>query len=111
PTGDPHGKPPDDDDNGDDHHPPHRRHHPPHGEERIGHTGKVAGLIFDRFGDFDGFVLQTAEAERRYVSREHEIELLAERAWRARLRITVFSERDEPKRVALIEIWEPPAAI
>ena len=57
-----------------EHHPPHRRHHPADGEERSGHTGKVAGLIFDRFGDFDGFVLQTAEAERRYFSREREIE-------------------------------------
>lgn len=108
PTGDPYGKPPHEG----PHHPPHEEpHHPPYGEERVGHKGKVAGLIFDRFGDFEGFVLETAEGERRYFSREHEIELLAERAWRERLRVTVFVERDEPKRAASIVIWEPPAPI
>ncbi len=115
PTGDPHGKPPDedeDDEHEDEHHRPHGGlHHPPRGEKRVGHEGKVAGLLFDRFGDFEGFVLETAETERRYFSREREIEQLAERAWRERLRVTVFAERDEPKRVASVVIWEPPAAI
>jgi len=79
--------------------------------ERAGHKGKVAGLIFDSFGDFEGFVLETAEGERRYFGREHEIELLAERAWRERLRVTVFAGRDEPTRASSIVIREPPTPI
>jgi hypothetical protein len=97
PHGGPHGEP----------------HHPPHGEEReerTAHTGKISGLIFDRFGDFEGFVLETDEEERSYHSREREIESIAARAWRERLRVRVFSEHDEPRRASSIVILKPPAS-
>ena len=88
-----------------------RKHH--HGkhelEERRADTGKIAGLIFDRFGDFEGFLLDTEDGERKFISRENEIEGLAERAWHARLRITVFAECDEPHRPVSIIVREPPA--
>src|SRR5262249_14336986 len=90
---------------------PHPGHHRPPGEEREGHHGKIVGLLFDRFGDFEGFVLQTAEGERRYFSRERNVEALAERAWRERLRLTVFAERDDPRHAASIVIWEPPVHV
>jgi hypothetical protein len=77
-------------------------------EERLHFTGKIAGLIFDRFGDFEGFLLDTEEGERVYHSREKEMERLAERAWRERLRITVFVERDEPRRPVSLIVREPP---
>lgn len=86
---------------------------PPHGkggeEPRWCFTGKIAGLIFDRFGDFEGFVLDTEDGERKFFSREKEMEELAERAWRERLRITVWAERDEPHRPLSIIVREPPA--
>jgi len=86
-----------------------RKHHPHHEhEKRRAHTGKVAGLIFDRFGDFEGFLLDTEDGERKFFSREKEIEELAERAWHARLRITVFAECDEPHRPFSIIVREPP---
>jgi hypothetical protein len=88
----------------------HSGHRPP-GEERVRNTGKIAGLLFDRFGDFEGFVLETAEGERRFFSRERDIEALAERAWRERLRVTVFAERDDQQHVASIVIWEPPVHV
>lgn len=88
--------------------PDHEYHQPPGAEERLPHTGKISGLIFDRFGDFEGFKLETEEGERTYLTREGEIEALAERAWRERLRLTVWSERDEPRRPSLIIIGEPP---
>ncbi len=78
-------------------------------EERKGFTGKIAGLIFDQFGDFEGFLLETEDGERKFFSREKEIEELTERAWRERLRITVWVERDEPHRPLSIIIREPPA--
>jgi hypothetical protein len=99
PWGHPHGRP--------DHEP----HHPPHPEERTAHIGKISGLIFDRYGDFEGFILETDEEERRYYSREREIETIAERAWHERLRIKVLAERDEPKRADSIIILKPPVHI
>jgi hypothetical protein len=83
----------------------HRRH-----EERRVYTGKIAGLIFDRFGDFEGFLLDTEGGERAFHSREKEVEELIERAWRERLRITVWAERDEPHRPLSIIVREPPAS-
>jgi hypothetical protein len=79
-------------------------------EERIAFTGKIAGLIFDRFGDFEGFLLDTEDGERKFFSREKEVEELAERAWRERLRITVWAECDEPHRPLTIIVREPPAS-
>lgn len=52
----------------------------------------------DGFGDFEGFLLDTEDGERKFFNREKEIEELAERAWRERLRIAVWTERDEPHR-------------
>ncbi len=78
-------------------------------EERVAFTGKIAGLIFDHFGDFEGFLLDTEDGERKFFSREQEIEELTERAWCERLRITVWAERDEPHRPLSIVVREPPA--
>jgi hypothetical protein len=89
-----------------------RRKHPrPEGHDRRrAFTGKIAGLIFDRFGDFEGFVLDTEEGERKFFNREREMKDLAERAWRERLRIIVSVERDEPHRPLSIIVREPPAS-
>jgi len=79
------------------------------GEARFESTGKITGLVFDHFGDFEGFLLDTEDGERKFFSREKEIEELAERAWRERLRITVWAERHEPHRPSSIIVREPPA--
>ena len=79
-------------------------------ERRIAFTGKVAGLIFDRCGDFEGFLLDTEDGERSFLSREREIEQLVERAWCERLRISVYAERDEPHRPQSIIVREPPVS-
>jgi hypothetical protein len=66
-----------------------------HGGE---HTGKVAALLHDRFGDFEGFVLRTWEGERHFAAREREIERVLTRAWEERFLITVVSEpHDHPE--------------
>lgn len=61
------------------------------------------------FGDFEGFLLDTEDGEREFFSREKDMEELAERAWRERLRITVCVERHEPHRPTSIIVREPPA--
>jgi hypothetical protein len=73
-------------------------------------TGKICALIFDHFGDFAGFVLETEHGEHRFHSREKELEELAERAWKERLRITVHADRNEPHRPRWIVVHQPPAA-
>ena len=82
---------------------------PPVPEDLLCSTGKIAGLIFDRYGDFSGFLLDTEDGEREFLSREKEIEELAERAWRGRLRITVCAERHSPKHPETIIVRKPPA--
>ena len=88
--------------------PKHPHHREPEQEERKAFTGKIAGLIFDKFGDFEGFVLDTEDGERKYFSRERDVAELAERVWRERLRITVWAERDEPHRPSSIVVRQPP---
>jgi hypothetical protein len=87
----------------------HRCHEEPEHKEFRAFTGKITGLIFDRFGDFEGFVVDTEDGEHKFFSREKEIEELAERVWAERLRITVFADRDEPQRPRSIIVREPPA--
>src|SRR5205807_9999196 len=87
----------------------HHRHEEPEREKRRAFTGKIAGLIFDRFGDFEGFVLDTEDGERSFRSREAEVKELVERAWAERLRISVIAERHEPHRPLRIIIRDPPA--
>jgi hypothetical protein len=77
---------------------PKRRHREPKPEKRIVFRGKIAGLVFDRFGDFEGFLLDSEHGERTFHSREREVEELVERAWRDRLRVTVPVDRNEPQR-------------
>jgi len=48
---------------------------------RKGYTGKVIDLLYDRFGDFEGFTLLTEEGhEHWFRGREPEVEELIRRA-------------------------------
>jgi hypothetical protein len=74
----------------------HKPIHPPHhaGEaEEV--TGKIVSLIYDHFGDFAGFVLETErDRHHRFESREPAVRDLANRAWLERIRVTVLAEPD-----------------
>jgi hypothetical protein len=52
--------------------------------------------------------MDTEDGEAEFFSREMEMDRLAERAWRERLRITVWAERDEPHRPLSVIIRHPP---
>ena len=78
-------------------------------EHQRSHTGKVTGLIFDHFGDYEGFELDSGESEHRFDSREREVRDLSELAWRQRLRVTVHTEPDTPHRILRIVLRDPPA--
>jgi hypothetical protein len=79
-------------------------------EDLLCFTGKVAGLMFDHFGNFEGFLLDADGRDRKFFSREKGIAELVERAWRERLRITVCVERNEPHSPASIVVRQPPIA-
>jgi hypothetical protein len=65
--------------------------------DRVEKTGKIDGIVFDHFGDFAGFVLETEFAHHhRYESRERPMQEIVERAWRERIRVTVISEPHRP---------------
>jgi hypothetical protein len=78
------------------------------GERRIRHVGKVSGLRYDRFGDFDGFTLETEERELRFQAREIEIERVVRLAWAQRIVTVVIVEADAPRRPAEIILLAPP---
>ena len=68
-------------------------------------TGKIEGLIYDHFGDFEGFILEVENGERiHFFSREKNIEGIVYRAWTDRTRITVIPEDKneyQPRRLIL----------
>jgi hypothetical protein len=82
-------------------HEEHEHEHE-HGEELISFHGKIAGLFYDRYGDFAGFALDTEDGARHFKSRERGIEQLAQRAWEERIPVTVFAERDDPDEAQMI---------
>ncbi len=73
------------------------------------YTGKVIGIRYDRFGDFEGFTLLSKDGhEHRFRGREHEVEELVRRAWVERTLITVVVELHDPDWPAsiILERWK-----
>lgn len=64
-------------------------------------SGKVSGLLFDHFGNFEGFTLESySGAHRRFFSRETGILKIAESAWRERHVVTVITVSTKSRAVA-----------
>jgi hypothetical protein len=82
--------------------PGHSGHPPqpsgPSGEEHYpSFCGKIGAIIYDHFGDFEAFILETREGGRhRFESREARILALVERACRYRITTTVVVRRHNP---------------
>jgi len=76
---------------------------PPGGSKSRAYSGKVSGLIFDHFGDFEGFTLEAYNgAQLRFYSREGAICDLARDAWLARYVVTVITVSGNGKAVRRI---------
>lgn len=72
-------------------------------------TGKVAGLVYDRFGDFEGFLLITeAGHERAFHASEAEIEALVRFAWIDRVVISVLVREGHPEHPVSIILRRAP---
>ena len=61
--------------------------------------GKVCEVLFDCFGDFEGFVLSDCEEQRTFRSRERGIGELVLRACAERLVVCVYTSRDDCERI------------
>jgi hypothetical protein len=77
--------------------------------ERV--TGKVECIIYDHFGDFEGFIVEDRTGHHhRYRSREKPLLAVVERAWLERQRVTVISEphrADIPHSIMLtLAAWD-----
>ena len=71
-------------------------------------TGKVEGVVFDRFGDFEGFLLKTVHGEeRKFQSRETEVEELAHRALMQRNTTIVTVHQKHPYEPIAITLRRP----
>jgi len=63
-------------------------------------SGKISGLLFDHFGDFEGFTLETyGGSQHRYLSRESALLDLARTAWSERYVVTVITAAAKSQRV------------
>ena len=71
---------------------PHRHKH-----EAEVFTGKVEGVLYDRFGDFEGFLLCTEHGhEHRFHATEYAIEERVREAWLDRIVISVRVHKQHP---------------
>jgi hypothetical protein len=69
-------------------------------DEGQAHSGKVSGLLFDHFGDFEGFTLESyGGAHHRYFSREAAILGLARTAWLERYVVAVVTVSADSREV------------
>ena len=67
--------------------------------------GKIESLIFDSFGDFEAFTVQSAGGEiRRFDSREPHLAELTRRAWQERTRVMVSTSHHRPHHAEAIAL-------
>ncbi|MER7046152.1 M35 family metallo-endopeptidase [Streptomyces jumonjinensis] len=78
------------------------------GDGRLAFEGKISGLVYDCFGDFEAFLLDECGEEHRFLSREPEIEALIRRAWRERVFLTVYTTEDDTDRPVSIVLRHAP---
>jgi hypothetical protein len=75
-------------------------------------TGKIEGLLYDRFGDFEGFILRPESgAKLAFRTRERHFAELAGWAWRTQTLVTIFARDHEPREAERILLHAPPGAL
>jgi hypothetical protein len=89
-----------------EHYPPHPPAPPaPEHFEYGGLTGKIDGLLYDHFGDFEGFVLELFDGtKRKFASRQRDIESLVRAALEHRTLVTVHHTVHDPEAVHTIAL-------
>lgn len=76
----------------------------PHGEYKI-FTGKISEVIYNCFGEFEGFVLCTCCSDKHhFLSKEKEIGELALKACKERLNIAVYVEERNHNKICKLVV-------
>jgi hypothetical protein len=79
------------------------------GHDLLEYTGKISGIGYDRFGDFEGFRLRDEEGhEHAFHGREREVEKIVYKAWEERIVVTIRVKHHEPHWPASIIYRHPP---
>jgi hypothetical protein len=68
------------------------------------HTGKIDQIIYDCFGDFEGFVLETCDGPMVFKACEPSVEEVVRKACRERTKITIFSDGAREGRLLRIVV-------
>lgn len=68
------------------------------------HRGKIKELLFDCFGDFEGFILEDCDDRQRFSACEAGIERVVRQACRDRSTITVVTEGEDRRKVIRIVV-------
>ncbi len=76
----------------------------PPAEVRQEHTGKVASILYDCFGDFEGFVLDSCSERRVFRECERALEEVVRRACRDRSKITLCTDGSPEGRVLRVVV-------
>ena len=74
------------------------------GEERCEHTGKICKVLFNCYGEFEGFVLKDCCEEHIFKSCEPLIGELAIRACKERLKVSVCIDKKDKNRICKLVI-------
>jgi hypothetical protein len=73
-------------------------------DDVVAYTGKVIKVIYDCYGDLEGFVLGDCCTPMTFKSRERAIGNIVIRACKERFLVTVYVKRSDPKCISRIEI-------
>jgi hypothetical protein len=76
----------------------------PYGDEqptgkRNQFTGKVSSILYDCYGDFAGFVIDTCDGRQVFPSCERAVEEIIRRACNERAKVTVLTDDNEDRRL------------
>ena len=63
------------------------------------YTGKVCEVLYDCFGDFEGFVLHDCQCSHTFKSRQRAIGKIALRACKEQSLLTVIVENEKDRRI------------
>ena len=83
-------------------HPGGHPHDPETGDGRDVATGRISRIVYDCFGGFEGFVLDTCDGSHTFWSCERGIETVALRACELRLRVSVWHTKGRVARLAIV---------
>jgi hypothetical protein len=73
-------------------------------EGRFCYTGKICEIIYDCYGDFEGFVLDLCPEQRFFKCKERSMEEIVQRACSERLKVTVYvlaEQKGRPVKIGL----------